>query len=93
MGQKGMILSAVSMVVGAILYWALTATSTYAASDHGFRISTIGLILLIAGAAGFVVSLFGFLVTRRPAPAPPRTYDREVIDEAGRRASVHEEQR
>ncbi|HEV2427198.1 MAG TPA: hypothetical protein VGS61_03130 [Acidimicrobiales bacterium] len=88
-----MIISAVSMVVGAILYWALTATSTYAATNHGFRVSTIGVILLIAGAAGFVVSLTGFLVTRRPPPAPPRTFDREVVDQTGRRASVHEEQR
>lgn len=92
MGLKGMVISGISMVVGAILYWALTAQSTYAAQSHGFRLSTVGAILIIAGAVGFIVSTIVYATSRR-TPAAPRTLDREVVDEQGRRSVLHEEQR
>ena len=93
MGLKGMVISGISMVVGAILYWAVTAQSTYAAQSHGFRLSTVGAILLIAGAVGLIVSTIVYATSRRAPAAPPRQLDREVIDEEGRRSILHEEQR
>jgi ABC-type Na+ efflux pump permease subunit len=42
----------VLMVIGAILAWAVTV------STSGFNLNTIGVILLVAGAVTFVVSLF-----------------------------------
>ncbi|MHB8826320.1 MAG: hypothetical protein ACYC5Z_01445 [Acidimicrobiales bacterium] len=93
MGLKGMVISGISMVIGAIMYWAVTAQSTYAAQSHGFRLSTVGVILLIAGAVGFIVSTIVYATSRRAPAAPPRQLDREVIDEDGRRSILHEEQR
>ena len=81
------------MVAGAIMYWALTAQSSVVAQNHGFRLSTVGIILMIAGAAGFVVSLIVFTASRRAPAEPTRTLDREVVDQAGHTSSLHEEQR
>ena len=93
MGLPGMVVSAVSMVVGAILYWAVTAQNSNAVQNHGFKLSTIGLILLIAGGAGFVVSLGVFLASRRSPSNSGRTLDRETVDEAGRTTTLHERQK
>ena len=93
MGLVGMVVSAISAVVGAIMYWALTAQSSVVAQNHGFRTSTVGIILMIAGAAGFVVSLIVFTASRRAPAGPTRTLDREVVDESGYATSLHEEQR
>ncbi|MDE3133974.1 MAG: hypothetical protein KGL15_07915 [Acidobacteriota bacterium] len=41
------------IAIGAILRWAITATTS------GVNIHTVGLILLIVGAIGFVISLLG----------------------------------
>ena len=92
-GLPGMVVSAVSMVVGAILYWAVTAQNSNVVQNHGFKLSTIGLILLIAGAAGFVVSLGVFVASRRSPSNSGRTLDRETIDEAGRTTTLHERQK
>jgi len=46
----GFILSIVVFAVGAILMWAVNATVA------GIEINTIGLILMIVGAIGFVLS-------------------------------------
>jgi hypothetical protein len=43
--------SLVLLAIGAILRFAVTVTA------HGFNIQTVGLILMIVGAVGFVVSL------------------------------------
>jgi hypothetical protein len=54
------------IAVGAILRFAVTATA------HGFNIQTVGLILMIVGAVGLVISLFWMVVwanRRRTAPA------------------------
>jgi hypothetical protein len=93
MGLAGMVLSAISTVVGAILYWAITAPSTYAAQSHGFRLSTLGIILMIAGILGFLASLGVFISARRMPPEPPHAIDREVIDGSGNRTVMHERQR
>jgi hypothetical protein len=56
-----------------------------------FPLSTVGVILMIAGGIGLVVSTIVFAVSRRPADSPHRTYDRETTDTQGDSTSVHEE--
>jgi uncharacterized membrane protein YvlD (DUF360 family) len=85
MGLPGMVLSAIAAAAGAIMYWAITYHGT------GFRISTIGLILMIVGAFGFVVSAIIFAVSRNPVGTPEHTMNRQVVDTAGNTSSVHED--
>jgi uncharacterized membrane-anchored protein len=59
------------IAVGAILRFAVTATA------HGFNIQTVGLILMIVGGVGLVISLFWMLAwtdRRRGVPADDRYY-------------------
>jgi phosphate/sulfate permease len=92
MGLPGMVLSAVSTVVGAVMYWAITAPSSAVAQQHGFRLSTVGIILMIAGVLGFIVSLVVFMSSRRAPSAAPHSIDREVVDSSGHRSEMHERQ-
>ncbi|HUZ40267.1 MAG TPA: hypothetical protein VMU68_02605 [Acidimicrobiales bacterium] len=85
MGLPGMVLSAIAAAAGAIMYWAVTY------QGHGFRMSTVGLILMIAGAAGFVVSAIVFAVSRGPERTSRHTLDRQVVDSAGNSSSVHQD--
>ena len=57
------------IALGAILYFAVNA------DVRGLEISTVGLILMVCGALGLVISLF-FLGTLRRTP-PERTVVRE----------------
>lgn len=93
MGLAGMVLSGISMVAGAIMYWGVTAQNSAVVQNHGFRLSTVGIILMVAGAVGFVVSLAVFTASRRAPSAPNRTIDREVVDESGHASTLHEQQR
>ncbi len=56
------------IAVGAILRFAITVTT------HGIDLQTIGVILMIVGAVGFVVSLFWMAVwaDRRRNPSVPQ---------------------
>ena len=66
------------MAVGAVLRYAVTATAS------GVSIQTIGLILMLAGILGLVLSLFyvlawrprrvGERVVERQSPEPPERY-------------------
>ncbi|HVA99692.1 MAG TPA: hypothetical protein VNE42_00285 [Acidimicrobiales bacterium] len=85
MGLPGMVLSAFAAVAGAIMYWAITYQGT------GFRLSTVGLILMIAGAAGFFVSAIIFATSRHQVSTGSHSMDRQVTDSQGRSSSVHEE--
>jgi hypothetical protein len=85
MGLPGMVLSAMAAVAGAIMYWAVTYDGT------GFKFSTIGVILMIAGGVGFVVSVVIFAVSRRSVGAGPHSLDRQVVNTDGQTSSVHEE--
>jgi uncharacterized membrane protein YidH (DUF202 family) len=88
MGLTGMGFSIVAMAVGAVMYWAVTA------QGHGFRLSTVGIILMIVGAVGLVISTIVFGASRRSTGSRRhRTYDRQVTDAQGRSAAVHEEVR
>ena len=92
MGLPGMVVSAISAVAGAIMYWAITAQNSTAVTNHGFRLSTVGVILMIAGAVGFVVSAVVFATSRRSPSTPSRTLDRETTDASGRTTALHEKQ-
>jgi uncharacterized membrane protein len=85
MGMTGMVFSIIAITVGAILAWAVTS------QNHGFRLSTVGVILMVVGAAGLALSSAIFAISRRPTVTQNRTYDREVTDHDGRTAAVHEE--
>jgi hypothetical protein len=85
MGLAGMLLSAVSVAAGAIMYWAVTY------QGHGFRLSTIGVILMVVGGVGFVTSAVIFGVSRRPIASGHRTLDRQVVDAQGVTTAVHED--
>jgi uncharacterized membrane protein YciS (DUF1049 family) len=87
MGLTGMGFSIVAMAVGAVMYWAVTA------QGHGFRLSTVGIILMIVGAVGLVISTIVFGASRRSTGSRHHTYDRQVTDAQGRSAAVHEEVR
>jgi uncharacterized membrane protein YciS (DUF1049 family) len=67
------------------MYWAITYQGT------GFRLSTVGVILMIAGAFGFVVSAIVFAVSRSPERSTKHSLDRQVTDSSGNASSVHEE--
>src|SRR5580700_1544885 len=86
MGLTGMVFSTIAIAVGAVMYWAVTSTQ-----GHGFRISTVGVILMVAGAIGLAVSGAIFGSSRRTPGRSAHTYDRSVTDAQGRTAEVHEE--
>jgi hypothetical protein len=58
----GLVASIIAFAVGAVLDFAVT-TST---DQHGFNIHTVGVILMIVGAVGAVLSLIGFFVVDGP---------------------------
>ena len=62
------------IAVGAILYFAVNA------SVSGLEIDTVGIILMIVGAIGFLWALFALYGARRDVEAAPAA-DREVIRE------------
>lgn len=85
MGLPGMVVSAISIAIGAIMYWAITY------QGHGFRLSTVGLILMIVGAAGFVVSSVVFGISRGSVGGRRHSLDRQVTDAAGQTSTIHEQ--
>jgi uncharacterized membrane protein YciS (DUF1049 family) len=84
-GLPGMVLSAIAATAGAIMYWAVTYQGT------GFRLSTVGLILMIVGAIGFVVSAIIFGISRNPVGGTSHSMNRQVVDTDGNTSSVHED--
>jgi uncharacterized membrane protein YciS (DUF1049 family) len=80
-----MVLSAIAAAAGAIMYWAITYQGT------GFRLSTVGVILMIAGAFGFLVSAIVFAVSRSPERSTQHSLDRQVVDSSGNSSSVHQD--
>ena len=85
MGRAGMFFSTLAIAAGAVMHWAVTTTG------HGFNVSTVGIILMIVGAIGLVVSMIVFATSRRPVGSGKRTYDRQATDSQGLSTEVHEE--
>ncbi|MBF6554866.1 MAG: hypothetical protein IVW52_01700 [Acidimicrobiales bacterium] len=59
----GLVASIIAFAVGAVLDFAVTASP----DQHGFNIHTVGVILMIVGVVGAVLSLLGpaaILITR-----------------------------
>ena len=84
MGRTGMFFSVLAIAVGAVMYWAVTS------QGHGFRLSTVGVILMVVGVVGLVASGIVFATSRRPGSGT-HTYDREAVDTQGHSTEVHEE--
>ncbi len=57
-GAGGLVVSIIAFAVGAILDWAVTV-SPY---QHGFNINKVGVILMIVGVAGAIVSVIVMIV-------------------------------
>ena len=89
MGLPGMVMSAIAAVAGAIMYWALTAQNVV--HNSGFRIATVGVILMVAGGVGFVASSLVFIMSRRTLTAPTSTVERTTKNEAGDTTELHEQ--
>jgi uncharacterized protein YbjQ (UPF0145 family) len=70
---------------------AIAAGAVTTTQNHGFRLSTVGVILMIVGAVGLAISTTIFATSRRAAGGRHHSYDREVTDAQGRTAAVHEE--
>jgi hypothetical protein len=88
MGLTGMVFSIIAITAGAIMYWAVTSHA------HEFRLSTVGVILMVVGAVSLVGSTIIFVTSRRLAGSRGhRIYHRESTDLEGRTAAVHEEVR
>jgi uncharacterized membrane protein YciS (DUF1049 family) len=87
MGLTGMGFSVVAIAAGAVMYWAVSA------QGHGFRLSTIGVILMVVGALGFLTSAIVFGTSRGSVGSRRRTYDRAATDAQGGSTTVHEEVR
>jgi hypothetical protein len=85
MGLTGMVFSFIAAAAGAIMYWGVTSQGT------GFRISTVGVILMIVGGVGFVVSAIVFGTSRRQKGGGGHTLDRETTDAQGRTTELHEQ--
>ncbi len=92
MGLPGMVLSACAFVAGAIMYWALTPQTAALGHAHGFKVSTVGVILMVAGGIGFVASVAVYATSRRSPVPTSRTVDTQTVDPQGRTSAVHEEQ-
>ncbi len=56
---SGLVASIVAFAVGAVLDFAVTTNT----EQHGFNIHTVGVILMIVGAVGAVLSLIGLLAS------------------------------
>ena len=90
MGLVGMVISAMSTVAGAIMYWGVTAQSSAVVQNNGIRLSTIGVILMIAGVVGFIISAIVFASSRRGI-STTQTLDRETVDSSGHKTLLHEQ--
>jgi len=82
-GTGGVVASILVFAVGAILDFAVTANT----AQHGFNVRTVGVILMIVGVVGFVVSLMFFAVTSNSRRR------REITVDDGLGHVVHREDR
>jgi hypothetical protein len=80
----GIVFSIIAIAAGAIMYWAITAPT------HGFRLSTIGVILMILGALGLVISS-AIYATSRSGGRRRSTYEHLTVDAQGQRIITRED--
>ena len=62
-GAGGLVVSIIAFAIGAILDWAVTVTPY----QHGFNVNKVGVILMIVGVVGAVLSIIVMVLgnTRR----------------------------
>jgi hypothetical protein len=80
-----MFFSVLAIAAGAVMYWAVTS------QGHGFRLSTVGVILMVVGAIGLAASGIVFATSRRPVGSGKHIYDRQATDSRGLSTAVHEQ--
>lgn len=85
MSPPGMVLSALAAAVGALMYWVITY------QNAGLRFSTVGVVLMIVGAFGFVISVIIFTDSKRPARASQFSSSRPDLDAEGMQNAVNED--
>lgn len=83
-GLTGMGFSAVAIIAGVIMRYAVAVQTT------GFNVHKIGVILIIAGAVGFVVSCILFASTRGAVVGTAHTMHSETRDSSGN-SVIHDE--
>ena len=93
MGLRGMLWSAVAIVVGAIMYLALTAHSSSIGLPQDLRLWQVGVILMIAGGVGFLASVAILGMSLASSGRSGRTMDSQTFGPQGSSTSVHEGQR
>lgn len=76
-GLTGMGVSAVAIITGVIMRYAVAVQTT------GFNLHKIGVILIIAGAVGFVISSILFASTRGAVVGTTHTMHSETRDSSG----------
>ena len=76
-GMTGMGLSCVALVAGALMRFAISA------QGKGFNVTKIGVILMIAGAIGLVISSIVFASTRKAQGTGAHTMHSETSDSQG----------
>ena len=76
-GLTGMGVSAVAIIAGVIMRYAIAVQTT------GFNLHKVGIILIIAGAIGFVISTILFASTRGAAVGTTHTMHSETRDSNG----------
>jgi hypothetical protein len=81
----GMAFSILAIAAGAVMYWAVTVPA------HGFRLSTVGVVLMVAGAAGLVLSTI-LLATSRMSHNRS-SYQQQTVDSQGRETVVNQQTR
>jgi hypothetical protein len=87
-----MVMYATVAVAGAIMIGAITAQNSNVAQTHGFRRSPVGVIVLIAGAVGFVVSGSVCAISNKSLSVFTRVLDRTNKNETCATTQLHEEQ-
>ena len=80
----GVVFSILAIAAGAIMYWAVTAPT------HGFRLSTVGVVLMLLGAAGLVISS-ALYASSRAHDRHRSSYERQTVNAQGQQTLVHEE--
>ncbi len=85
MGLTGMVFSIIAAAIGAVMYYAITAQGS------GFRLSTIGVILMIIGVIGFIASSVVFGISRKSTNR--HSFDRTTTNGQGISQEIHEETR
>ena len=70
----GLVASIIALAVGAVLDFAVTVSP----DQHGFNLHTVGIILMVVGAVGAILSLIAFF-----AGSAPRRHRTTVDDGQG----------